>query len=262
MDGTGLHAPAGELVRDAESHRVCCHLCGRWFVLLGAHVRVHGHTPDSYRELTGLCRTRALAAETLSSSVSTRQRQVYDTEPSARKRLAPGQQMARSGQLARLAAAKRPASTAEPLERRRGRDEQLAAGRAAQREAEARRLKDNLQALGAADLHGYLRQAYKAGASLALLARTTGLGRRRLRQAMDDAEVQLRPTGANTPAGRRSRALTAEARAAERLGVVDLHAWLRERRAEGWSLDRLGTAVGHSSHWVRWRLPPASGEVG
>lgn len=59
-DGTGLHAPPGTLTRDAETGRLCCHLCGRWFRSLGSHVRAHGHTADTYRESMGLCRTRAL----------------------------------------------------------------------------------------------------------------------------------------------------------------------------------------------------------
>lgn len=250
-DGTGLHAPLGELVRDEDSGRVCCHLCGRWFVLLGAHVRVHGHTGDSYREAVGLCRSRALAAAPLSTSLSTRLRTQYEGQPAARHRLVPGQELARSGELAaRARRARRP----EPLERVRVQAEQLDAGRRTQLLRHDSRVEQRVAALGADDLRGYLRQAYAQGASLQDLGRVTGLGRVRLRQALVDAGVTVRPTGSTTPAGRRSRAVTADADAASRLGVTDLDAWLRERRAEGWSLPRLAVAVGHSSPWVRLRL--------
>lgn len=104
------------------------------------------------------------------------------------------------------------------------------------------------------DLGGYLRGAYADGASLETLAADTGLGHKRLRSAMTEAGVTLRPQGSNTPEGKRSRARTAEATAAARVGTEDLQSWLMERYRDGWSLTRLGAAVGHSSHWVRWRF--------
>jgi hypothetical protein len=64
---------------------------------------------------------------------------------------------------------------------------------------------------------------------------------------MTEAGITARPTGRNTPAGKRSRALAA-----------DLSLWLRQRRLEGWTLGRLGAAVGHSGHWVRWRIDKAA----
>lgn len=250
-DGTGLHAPLGVLVRDPDSARVCCHLCGRWFTLLGAHVRVHGHTPDTYRELVGLCRTRALAATTLSDRLRKRQRLAYEEQPAVRERLAPGQQLARSGQ---LTASLADARSSEPLERRRARAAQLAQGRVTRRERQDVRLAQLLAEHGAVNLPVFLRMRYAQGDSLETLARTTGLGRARLRAALTQAGVPVRPSGVNTDFGQRSRARTADARAAERLGVDDLAGWLLERRHEGWSLTRLGEAVGHSTHWVRWRL--------
>ena len=38
-DGTGVHAPYGQLVAEADTGRICCHLCGRWFISLGSHLR-------------------------------------------------------------------------------------------------------------------------------------------------------------------------------------------------------------------------------
>lgn len=262
-DGTGLHAPHGELAVDADSGRLCCHLCGRWFVALGAHVRVHGYTADSYRTTMGLCSSLGLVAETLSAKLRRRTAAQYDASAEVREHLGIGQAMARSGQLAwrrRAATACQP----EPLQRVRERRQQLAAGRASQDDVRRAELGERLAALGAADLPSFLRSAYAAGGSLDALASATGLGRARLRRALVEAGVAVRPTGSNTTAGKRSRARAADERAADRLGVPDLHGWLRERYAEGWTLGQLSRAVGHSSHWVRWRLdaPQASGGAG
>ena len=252
-DGTGLHAPLGHLVRDTDSGRVCCHLCGRWFIALGAHVRVHGYTPDLYRTAMGLRSSQGLVAASLSEQIRRRQVARYESDAEVRQALGIGQALARSGQLAwRHRAAT--ASLPEPAQRVRERREQLAAGRASQDATRGLRLAGRLAALGAQDLPSYLRSAYAQGASLDSLATATGLGRAQLRQALAAAGVPVRSTGINTKEGKRSRARTAEARAADQLGVPDLHAWLRDRYAEGWTLVQLGRAVGHSSHWVSWRL--------
>jgi hypothetical protein len=58
-DGTGLHAPIGSLVAEPGTGRLCCHLCGRWFISLGVHVRFHGQTAGSYRAAMGLAPGRA-----------------------------------------------------------------------------------------------------------------------------------------------------------------------------------------------------------
>ena len=75
---------------EAGTGRIRCHLCGRWFVSLGGHLRTHGHTAESYREVMGLCRTRRLVAESLSSSIAVRQQQTYRRSPAVRARLAAG----------------------------------------------------------------------------------------------------------------------------------------------------------------------------
>lgn len=251
-DGTGLHAPPGQLTRDPETGQVCCHLCGRWFRALGSHVRAHGYTAYSYREAMGLCRTRALTAPDLSAAISMRQAAAYADKADVRARLSQGHDLARSGRLTRHA---RSVDAADRPERVAARRRHLAAGRdtAAKRREEclARRLGD----LGATDLGGYLRDAYGQGASLATLAAATGLGRARLRTSLDEAGIVARPTGRNTLAGKQSRARAAEAAAAVRVGTSDVVAWMVERRAAGWTLTRLAAAVGHSTHWVRWRLP-------
>lgn len=50
------------------------------------------------------------------------------------------------------------------------------------------------------------------------------------------------------------RAARADEVAAARVGTDDLVAWLTERRLAGRTLTELASAVGHSTHWVRWRL--------
>lgn len=190
-DGTGLHAPYGELVVEAGTGRVCCHLCGRWFMSLGGHLRKHGHTADSYRRTMGLCRSRRLVAETLSRSIAARQTRAYQRSAALRARLATGQQLSRTGRLARLARSARATNNSPELVRTRR--EALAAGRATRAARREEALTRRLRELGADSLAGYLREAYAAGASLRRLAAVTGLGWSRLRREIDAAGIVLRP---------------------------------------------------------------------
>lgn len=52
--------PYGVLVVDDMGERVQCHVCGRWYAALSAHVKGHGLDADRYREQFGLARTRSL----------------------------------------------------------------------------------------------------------------------------------------------------------------------------------------------------------
>ncbi len=192
-DGTGLHAPHGELVIEAGTGRICCHLCGRWYVSLGSHVRSHGHTADSYRDVLGLCRSRPLVAEGLSRSIATRQAEAYRRCPDLQARLAVGQEFSRTGRLATLA---HTARIADPSpERARIRRAALEAGRVTRAARRDRALARRLRELGFNDLAGYLRHAYSAGVSLRGLARVTGLGWARLRREIDAAGITVRPVG-------------------------------------------------------------------
>ena len=253
-DGTGLHAPLGVIQVEEATGRLCCHLCGNWFRSLGSHVGVHGHTADSYRAELGLCRGEPLIRRELSAAISARQKAAYGSSDVVRERLAAGQELARSGALSTVAVQAR-SDNPLPAEALARQARALAAGRrtvAGQREAALRSV---LEDSGCPDLPSYLRLRYGRGASLADLAAETGLGRDRLRREIAAAGVGVRGPGQNTPAGRRSRARTAEAAAAKRVGADDLLTWLSERRRQGWTLAALGAAVGHSGHWVSWRLP-------
>lgn len=251
-DGTGLHAPHGEMVIEAGTGRLCCHLCGRWYVSLGSHVRSHGYTAVGYREAMGLCRGRSLIAADLSRSIATRQAQAYRRSPQARAQLAAGQRLARNGRLSALARAARVTTTSP--ERTRIHRAALNTGRVTSAARREQGLTLRLRELGSDTLAGYLRRAYPAGASLDDLARTTGLSRDRIRREIETAGLEVRGSGINTAEGRRSRARSADARAAQRVGTDDIRRWLRERRAAGWSLKRLATAVGYSTRWVRCRV--------
>lgn len=254
-DGTGLHAPYGELVIESGTGRVCCHLCGRWYVSLGAHLRTHGHTAESYREEMGLCRTRRLIASSLARSISTRQRQAYRRSPAVRMRLAAGQELSRTGELARLARTTRTTpSVGASAELTRIRQAALDAGRATRAARREQARTERLAEFGIDDLADYLRREYAAGASLRDLATVTGLGWTRLRREVDAAGITLRPIGLTHIRQRQASNRRAEARAADRVGTEDLVGWLRERRAAGWSLTRLAAAVGHSRHWVHSRI--------
>src|SRR5947209_142483 len=190
-DGTGLHAPYGQLVIESGTGRVCCHLCGRWYVSLGGHVRRHGHTAESYREALGLCRGRPLVAETLSRSIAARQREAYRRSPELRAYLAVGQELCMTGQLATLAATAHTTSPSSELTRLRRAS--LDAGRATRAARRDRALAARLRDLGFNDLPGYLRHAHSTGASLRSMAKTTRLGWTKLRRELDAAGIATRP---------------------------------------------------------------------
>lgn len=194
-DGTGLHAPYGQLVIEAATGRVCCHLCGRWYVSLGGHLRKHGHTAESYRATMGLCRNRSLVAETLSRSIAARQSEAYRHSPALRARLAVGQELSKTGRLAALASAAHNGSTSPEL--RRVRRAALEAGRLTRAAQRDQLLARRVRALGFADLAGYLRHACSTGASLRSMAKATGLGWVRLRRELEEAGLAEMPSCKN-----------------------------------------------------------------
>jgi RNA polymerase sigma factor (sigma-70 family) len=80
-DGRGLHAPPGTLVRNPASGAVCCHLCGRWFVALGSHIRVHGYTAPGYRRALQLQKGLPLRAPNFVRAVSQHKKPDHATRP-------------------------------------------------------------------------------------------------------------------------------------------------------------------------------------
>lgn len=249
-NGTGLHAPPGQVVRDRLTGEVCCHVCGEFFHSLGSHVRAHGYTAAEYRRAMDLSRTKSLSSATVSEAISRRQRQSYATSSEHRVRLEPGQEMVRDGRLTELAKTGRSVR----MQSDRLRSEALDAGRRTREGCRQAALSARLDQLGIADLGCWLRATYADGASLSNLAETLGIGQQRLRSELERAGVTLRDRGTNSAQGKRSRAIANEQLAAQRVGTDDLNAWLSEQHRRGVTLSELGRRVGHSSHWVRWRV--------
>jgi len=260
LDGTPAHAAPGRLAAD-EDGRLACHLCGRWFAHLGAHLRRHGWTAARYREAVGLPLHVPLCSAEVSGRIAATQKANWDADPEARGRFAPGRELARSGELNRLAtiaARERQDRGQTPDAVRAARARRLAAGRAAQAARRDARLAAVLAASGAASLHDLLRARYAAGTSLDQLAKLTGLGRTRLRGELAAAGVAVRGSGVNLPASKRARAAANDARAAARVGAGDIRVWLRAQRRAGATLADLARSAGRSVPWVRSRLagPP------
>jgi hypothetical protein len=211
-DGTPFFAPVGEVVQDGPL--VVCHLCGRPWRSVTAHLRVHGWTKDAYGAAFGLERgqslegaeTRKLRAAALAS------RLVFDA--AFREGSVTGRRRARTGELARDAAAAargRP----HPEQRRRKARRALAGIPAAMvAVANAQRGRRHLAAVaaGVARRHGYpglgafVLARTAEGASLAAISRAAGLHKDWLSRhlaAIDPvaaAAVAQRPP-AKTPAG-------------------------------------------------------------
>jgi hypothetical protein len=204
-----------------------------------------------YRRITGLSKTLPLAAPSVSASISKRQLANYAKSSRLRSSFATGQRMARSGELSRMSVA---ASAQRREQTRAIQRATLSKGRESTRlRGNADRL-DRMRGLGFASVEAFLCASYAAGASMDELAKVTRLGRAQLRVAMSDAGIVIRPTGANSTEGKRSRALQADRVAARKVGTDDLQGWLLDRRSQGWTLTQLGHAVDHSGAWVRWRL--------
>lgn len=54
----------GEIgVLKSEFGKLQCHICGKWYIMLGKHANTHGLTADEYREEFGLNRTTPLIGE-------------------------------------------------------------------------------------------------------------------------------------------------------------------------------------------------------
>ena len=133
-DGTAFFAPVGEVILDGP--KVVCHLCGRSLRSVAAHLAAHGWTKEKYCKAFGLERsqplegpeTRKLRAAALTA------RLIFD--PAIRAGSAAGRQRARSGDLARDAAA---AARGRPFPEQRRRKAARSAGTFPAEIARARR---------------------------------------------------------------------------------------------------------------------------
>ncbi|WP_215449682.1 MucR family transcriptional regulator [Streptomyces sp. ATCC 21386] len=253
--GRAPHPDFGRLLRDAATDTVACHVCGRSFRALGAHVRVHGMTADEYRQEFGLLRSRALSARSLSQEQSRARLAGYEASKKSRSYLAAGRAMARSGELNRRRWSATAERAAEPEELRRTRRATLTAGRRTQSEAAAERTAAAVRAAGFTCLEQALRTVYADRQhSVEETARILATGKNRVRQLLTEHGIPLRPTGQNSAAGRHSRVLLNDRAAATRVGAENISVWLRERSAEGVTLRELAAATGRSMPWVATRI--------
>jgi ROS/MUCR transcriptional regulator protein len=166
-DGTPLYAPRGELLVEADGSAVQCHLCGRWFRLLGAAHLPHAHrlTAAEYRVLVGLRPRHPLSAPDLSDRRAALMRERIATDSRVSEAMASGMALARCGELQRMAAEamrERP----HALERERQLAESGARLGTARAVAFRERRDQRARALGYDDLKDFYRLRYVDGRAL------------------------------------------------------------------------------------------------
>ncbi|MEP7026712.1 MAG: hypothetical protein ABJB47_23480 [Actinomycetota bacterium] len=98
-DGTAFYAPIGEVVTDGAV--VTCHLCGRSFRSVTAHLRAHGWAKAGYCDAFGLERGQSLEGQETRKlrSASFSARMIFD--PAIREGSAAGRERGRRGELTR-----------------------------------------------------------------------------------------------------------------------------------------------------------------
>ena len=263
-DGTPYFAPLGEIVVDGS--RVICHLCGRARRSVVAHLPSHGWTKDQYCEAFGLERGQSLEGpEThkLKASLFTA-RLAFD--PAIRDGAAAGRERARSGELARAAAA---AARGRRFPEQRLRKSRRAvpemtrkALARANRDRADRPLADVAAAAarrqGYPDIRAYVLARAEAGASLAMISREAGLHKDWLSRHLARVDPAARD------ALRRRRASRYDARwlpAIHALGFADVPGYLSERHLnQHLTVNAIAAEVGLSGQAVtsalrRYGLP-------
>ncbi len=257
-DGTVCYAPVGEVVLDDA--RVVCHLCGRSFRSVAAHLASHGWTKDRYCEAFGLERsqslessqTRKLRAAALSA------RLVFD--PAIREGSAAGRARARAGELARdAAAAARGRSFPEQRRKkaarvRTARPSALAA-RANRDRADRHLAEVAAQAAsqrGYPDLGSFVADRRRAGQSLAAISREAGLHKDWLSRHLG----RIDPAAAEAASpGAADRAQARWLLALRAIGYQDVAAYLRERHLEQHrTVNAMAAELGVSRHTVESAL--------
>ena len=235
-DGTPSHAPIGTVVRDGD--RVLCHLCGKWFKSVVAHLRSHGWHHLAYREAFGLLRSEPLEGSTTRGLRATAMTQRREHDPAIRAGCARGQELIRTGALAD-AAAKAARGRRHPEQRRRKTLAALASINPRARAEGSRRradrhLHDTAQAaaerLGHPDVGALVRRRTAQGASLAAISREAGLHKDWLCRHLAFVDPVAAANVAATAA--RRRAARTDARwlpIVQALGFADVPAFLSDR---------------------------------
>jgi AraC-like DNA-binding protein len=253
-DGTAFYAPIGEVIMDGSL--VVCHLCGRSLRSVAAHLAAHGWTKREYCEVFGLERrqslegpeTRKLRAAALTT------RLVFD--PAIRAGSAAGRDRARSGDLAKDAAA---AARGRPFPRqRRAKAARVfaqvppAVVARANRERADRHLADVAAAAarraGYPDLRAFVRDRAQAGLSLAAMSREAGLDKDWLSRHLRRLDPAAAAAAAAAAACRRDAPWRPVLR---RLGFPDVATYLRDRHVTAhWTVNAIAAEAGLSYYAV------------
>lgn len=257
-DGTPRHGPVGEIVMDGDL--VLCHLCGRWFRSVTAHLRAHGWTKDGYCDGFGLERGQSLegSATRKRRSAAFSARLVF--EPAVRAGSAAGRARARAGALAKDAAA---AARGRPLpeqRRRKAREALAAIPLASIADANRARAAERIARLAAAAATeaGYpaigdlVRARVSAGGSLAGLSRELGLHKDWLSRHLPDLDPAAAAVAAVV-----DRSADADGRwqpTLARLGYADVAGYLRDRLATHQTVNQIAAEVGMGYHAVHSAL--------
>ncbi|MGO8957520.1 MAG: hypothetical protein ACLQFR_09155 [Streptosporangiaceae bacterium] len=253
-DGTAFYGPVGEVV--VEGSLVTCHLCGRSFHSVAAHLAVHGWTKQQYCEAFGLelgqslegPETRKLRAAAFTARLL--------FEPAVRRGSATGRQRARAGELARDAAA---AARGRPFPQQRRRKVRLARAASppaqlarASRERADRRLlataDDIARQRGYPDIRALVLARTRDGASMAAISREAGLHKDWLSRHLG----RIDPAAADAAKRRGGRRPDARWRPAlRRLGYPDVPTYLLDRHLkQHQTVNAIAAEVGMSHHAV------------
>jgi len=255
-DGTAFFAPIGEIVADGSL--VTCHLCGRLFRSVTAHLPSHGWSKERYCLVFGLERGQSLEGpETRKLRAAAFTGRLL-FEPAVREGSAAGRARARSGALARDAAtAARGRSF--PEQRRRkiavARSGKPAAGPGSRQRAAvylASVADTAARRRGYPDFPAFVRARAATGASLAAISREAGLHKdwlsRHLAKIDPATAAAVRLSAQKRPDARWMSALRT-------LGQPDVASYLRLRHLEQHkTVTAIAAEVGLSRHAVESAL--------
>ena len=265
-DGTAHYAPVGVVRTDGD--RVACHLCGRWFRSLPAHLPAHGWDAARYRAAFGLEAGQPLeaAATRARRAAAFVPRLVF--EPAVREGARTGRARARAGELARDAAdAARgrphpPQRRAKTLAALAAVDPaRVAAASTARGRAHRAAVAASAAArVGAAGLGEHVLRRRAAGVPLAAVERECGLPKDWLSKhlaAVDPAAAAaVRVLAAAVPAAGSGAVDWPKIAAAQ--GFPDVVGYLRDRHAvRGWTVARVAAEAGVSRGAVAGALRTA-----
>jgi hypothetical protein len=234
-DGTVCYAPVGEVAMDGAL--VICHLCGRSFRSVAAHLPSHGWTKRRYCAAFGLELRQPL------ESADTRKRRaaaltarlIFD--PAIKEGSAAGRARARSGELARDAATAAKGRSFPEQRRRKASQVRTAKPSAvvgkANRDRADRRLADVAAAVarqrGYAHIGAYVADRRRAWLSLAAISREAGPHKDWLSRHLRRIDQAAAMAARQRPSAAADVILDAPV---ARLGYQDIAVYLRERHLD------------------------------